>query len=85
MARWKLEDAKNQFSRLVQAARRQPQIVTRHGREEVVVLSMEKYRRLSAEQRSLVDFLRQSPLADALASGDLELRRSRDLARDIEL
>ena len=85
MARWKLEDAKNQFSRLVQAAHRQPQIVTRHGREEVVVLSIEKYRRLAVEQRSLVDFLRESPLADALASGELELLRSRDLPRDIEL
>ena len=85
MGRWKLVDAKNQFSRLVQAARRQPQIVTRHGREEVVVLSIEKYRRLSAEQRSLVNFLHESPLADALASSDLELVQSGDLARDSEL
>ena len=85
MARWKLEDAKNQFSRLVQAARRYPQIVTRHGREEVVVMSMAKYRKLATEQRSLVEFLGKSPLADALASGELELLRSRDLARDIAL
>jgi GGDEF domain-containing protein len=35
----KLDDARNQFSKLVRAALRQPQVVTRHGREEVVVLS----------------------------------------------
>ena len=85
MASWKLEDAKNQFSRLVQAARRNgPQVVTRHGRETVVVMSVEDYRKLGRQQ-NLVAFLRKSPLADALASGELELVRSRDLARDIAL
>ena len=85
MAIWKLEDAKNQFSKLVAAARRQPQVVTRHGREVVVVISVERYRRLARQQANLVDFLRTSPLADALAAGELELVRSRDLPRDIEL
>ena len=86
MGIWKLEDAKNQFSKLVQAARRHgPQVVTRHGREEVVVLAVEEYRKLSRRQEGLVPFLRRSPLAKALATGELELVRSRDLARDIPL
>ena len=83
---WKLEDAKNQFSKLVQLARNSgPQIVTRHGREEVVVIAVEEYRRLMRKQKSLVSFMRESPLADALADGELKLTRSRDLPRDIEL
>lgn len=86
MAIWKLEDAKNQFSKLVQAARRHgPQVVTRRGQEEVVVLAVEDYRRLARRQESLVAFLRRSPLADALASGDLTLVRSPDLPREIPL
>ena len=85
MARWKLEDAKNQFSKLVRAARRQPQVVTRHGREEVVVMSVKKYRELAGRDLNLVDVLSDSPLASALASGELELKRSRDLSRDVEL
>ena len=86
MATWKLGDAKNQFSRLVQAARRYgPQVVTRHGREEVVVLAVEEYRKLASQQEGLVAFLRGSPLAAALAAGELELKRSRDLPRDIAL
>jgi prevent-host-death family protein len=86
LAIWKLEDAKNQFSRLVQAARRQgPQVVTRHGREEVVVMAIEEYRKLARRQEGLVAFLRGSPLAEAIANGELELLRSRDLARDISL
>jgi antitoxin Phd len=86
MASWKLEDAKNQFSRLVQAARRHgPQMVTRHGRETVVVMSVEHYRRLARRQENLAAFLRRSPLADALGAGELELVRARDLPRDIPL
>lgn len=85
MARWKLEDAKNQFSRLVRAARREPQVVTKHGREEVVVLSVELYRRLALDQADLVGFLRTSPLAEALATGELTLQRSRELPRDLDL
>ena len=85
MNRWKLEDAKNQFSRLVRAARRQPQVVTRHGKEEVVVMSMARYRELARRQPDLVDFMSRSPLAEALSAGELELVRSRDLPRDIEL
>lgn len=83
---WKLEDAKNQFSRLVQSARRDgPQIVTRHGREEVVVLSVEDYRRLALKQQNVAAFVRESPLAEAFASGELQLVRSRDLPRDLPL
>jgi prevent-host-death family protein len=86
VATWKLEDAKNQFSRLVRAAKRQPQVVTRHGREEVVVVSIERYRQLAREEGpGLVEFMRGSPLAKALASGDVVLTRTRDLPREIEL
>jgi antitoxin Phd len=85
VATWKLEDAKNQFSRLVRAAKRQPQVVTRHGREEVVVVSIERYRELAREGPGLVEFMRGSPLAKALARGDLALTRTRDLPREIEL
>jgi antitoxin Phd len=83
MATWKLEDAKNRFSELVRRAlNHQPQLVTRHGRAAVVVLSAEDYERLTA-MRNLRDFLRDSPLAEALASGDLAIERARETGRDI--
>jgi prevent-host-death family protein len=86
MSTWKLEDAKNQFSRLVRSALRYgPQVVTRHGREEVVVLAVEDYRKLARKHQPLVAFLRQSPLAEAFAAGALTLTRSRDLPRDMVL
>jgi antitoxin Phd len=83
MRKWKLEDAKNRFSEVVRRAREhEPQLVTRNGHDAVVVVSAEEYARLTAP-RSLVDFLRESPLADALADGELDLSRAADSGRDI--
>jgi antitoxin Phd len=49
---WTLQDAKNRFSAVVEAARRgAPQLVTKRGAPAVVVLSIEDYRRLRALER----------------------------------
>lgn len=46
---WQVQEAKQRFSRLVETAQTKgPQVVTRHGKEVVVVLSIEDYRTLSA-------------------------------------
>lgn len=85
MRRWKLEDAKNQFSRLVREALSEgPQLVTRSGRDAVVVVSATEYDQLVAP-RGLVKFLRESPLAEAMKYGEFELERPTEPARDIEL
>lgn len=85
MVRWKLEDAKNRFSEVVRRAlAHEPQLVTRHGKEAVVVLSVEDYERL-AGSRNLLEFLRESPFADAVNSGELDLTRAGDLDRDVPL
>lgn len=85
MKTWKLEDAKNQFGEVVRRAMaHEPQLVTRNGRVAVVVLAAEEYERLTAP-KDLVTFLQDSPLAEALAEGELDLERPRDLGRDVEL
>ncbi|TWI74160.1 prevent-host-death family protein [Desulfobotulus alkaliphilus] len=79
---WQLQDAKNKFSHLVETAQKKgPQIVTRHGKEAVVVLSVEEYKSLTKPKTSLVQFFKNSPLADA----DIDLSRSKDISRDIDL
>ena len=78
---WQLQAAKQRFSELVERARTDgPQVVTKHGKEAVVVLSTEEYRRLLGDQPSLLDYLRAAPDLDAL-----ELDRARDLGREVEL
>jgi antitoxin Phd len=78
---WQLQAAKQQFSELVERARREgPQVVTKHGKEAVVVVSAEEYRRLRGSGPSLVEFIRTAPDFD-----QLELDRAPDRGRDVEL
>ena len=44
---WQLQDAKNKFSNLVDKAQHNgPQVVTKHGKDAVVVLSIDEYKKL---------------------------------------
>jgi antitoxin Phd len=66
---WTLQDAKNRFSAVVEAARKgQPQLVTRRGSPAVVVIAAEEYARLRtferAAQPSFVDHLLAMPCDD---------------------
>ena len=71
MSPWTLERAKNQFSELVRRAlAHEPQFVTRGGRKAVVILATEDYERLTAPP-NLFDFLRNSPITEAIATGEL--------------
>lgn len=85
MKTWKLEDARNRFSEVVRKAMAdEPQLVTRNGREAVVVVGVEAYRRLAAP-RNLLHFLEDSPFAEAVAEGELDLERPEDFGRDVPL
>ncbi len=79
---WQLQEAKSQFGQLVEdAMHKEPQIVTKHGDKAVVVLSFEEYSRIMKSKEGLVDFFRDSPLAEA----GIEITRSNALPRDSEL
>jgi len=79
---WQLQDAKNKFSNLVDKAQNKgPQVVTKHGKKAVVVLSIEEYEKLIKPKTNLVNFFKNSPLATT----DLDLKRSNEIPRDIEL
>jgi prevent-host-death family protein len=60
--KWQLQEAKQRFSEVVrQALDKGPQVVTRHGRKTVVVLSAADYERLTADQGDFKAFLLSSP------------------------
>jgi hypothetical protein len=62
--RWSLQDAKARFSELVRTAQSAgPQHVTLHGRDAVVIVDAEEFRRLKGARtgQMLVDVLRASP------------------------
>jgi antitoxin Phd len=49
---WSVRDAKNRFSEVVEAARRTPQTVTKHGKPAVVVVDVMEYERLRHLERT---------------------------------
>ena len=65
---WSVQDAKNRFSEVVEAARRMPQTVTKHGMPTVVIMDVVEYERLRhlerAQAPSFVDALLAMPQDD---------------------
>ena len=88
MTTWTLERAKNQLSEVVRRAlAHEPQLVTRGRHDAVVVLAREDYERLVAPD-DLLDFLRNSPAAAAMAARELPedaFERRGDLPREVDL
>lgn len=80
--RWALQDAKNRFSEVVDwALQKGPQLVTRRGKDAVVVVSIEEFRKMKKPKSSLRGFFQQSPLYGF----DLSLKRSPDPGRPVSL
>jgi prevent-host-death family protein len=91
MVVWQLQEAKQQFSELVRRAQVDgPQIVTRHGREAVVVIDFSEYRHLTEAETGgdFRDFLLSFPALDGPAAAvfdEVAADRSRQPAREIDL
>lgn len=84
LRRWRLQDAKARFSEVVRLAHSDgPQHVTLHGRDAVVVVDADEFRRLKGGRtgRVLIDALQASPHRDI----ELEPRRSVMPVRDVKL
>jgi len=82
--RWRLQDAKARFSELVRRVRSEgAQHVTVHGRDEVVVLSVDEFHRLKGDRggAALIEALQASPHRDI----DIESRRGPMPVRDAAL
>jgi len=79
---WQVQQAKQQFSELIRRTLDEgPQVVTRHGEEVVVVVSVDEFRRSRMRQADLGDFLLSGPDFDLL---DLERRRDLPRATDLD-
>ncbi len=83
MHTWQLQDAKNRFSEVVQEAiAHGPQIITRRGVETAVLISIADYQKLTLQRGSIVDYFRESPLAEY----EIDLTRDRSpIPAELEL
>jgi antitoxin Phd len=80
---WQLQEAKNKFSQVVRDARESgPQVISVHGKDAVVLLSIEEYRRLeNVAQGGFLEFMQSSPWSDI----ELDIERVDDVGREVEL
>lgn len=79
--KWQLQQAKQHFSEVVRRAVEDgPQIVTRHGREAVVVLSAIEFTKRRTSAKDFKRFLRSAP-----DPGRLRLARDQRQTRRVTL
>jgi prevent-host-death family protein len=79
-----LQDAKARFSELVRRVRSEgPQHVTVHGRDEVVIVAAEEFRRLKGSHsgQALIDAIQSSPYRQI----EIEPQRTTPPVRDVSL
>lgn len=88
MARWQVNQARTHLSEVLdQADDEGPQIITHHGKERAVILSMDTYRSLQAQQEAkpkqdFASFLLTIPKIELEES---EIERDKDTGREIDL
>lgn len=78
---WQLQEAKAKLTQLINEAKTSPQIISRRGIHENVVISLNKYRELCGLQDNIVSFFKNSPLRGI----DIDLTRDKSLMRDLDL
>ena len=80
---WSVQEAKNRFSAMLDAARRQPQTVTKHGKPTAVVMSADEHARLKQlEQLAAVPFT-EHLLSIPADEGELERLEGRCRETDL--
>lgn len=83
-SRWSLEDAKNSFSAVVEAAQRgRPQTVTKRGKPAVVIVAVEEFEKLRAGEQATA--ARFTDYLLAMPSGEAEATGATIRLRDVEL
>lgn len=86
---WQLQEAKQRFSEVVHRAQSDgPQVVTRHGREVVVVIDFTQYRHLAERRQDFRDFLLSFPPLDGEASlvfDEIAAERAQQMPREVEV
>ncbi len=81
MATWQVQEAKTRLGEVIDRAISEgPQTITRHGKPRAVLMSVEEFEVLQKKRPSFKDFLMNGPRFD-----DLDLERSKDTGREIEL
>src|SRR3546814_16482354 len=82
---WQMREAKNRLSEIVRDAQTQgAQIISVHGKDTAVVLSLADYRKPQAQREPLGTFLLSTAPRELDIDPDALFKRSADPGRDID-
>jgi prevent-host-death family protein len=86
MATWQVQQAKSRLSELIEAAKTSgPQLITKHGSETAVVISISEYKALAALRPDFKEFLLGGPKLDnEVVEEMLEDIRQKDTGRNLD-
>jgi antitoxin Phd len=81
MSVWQVQEAKTKLSELIEDANTKgPQIITRHGTERAVILSIAEYRALAAQKLDFRAYLLSGPKFEGF-----EIERDKSTDREVDL
>jgi antitoxin Phd len=79
---WQLQEAKARFSELVNEVIEDGyHTITKNGQPVVVVISQKEFEKFQSPEKSLSEFLLESPFSQS----ELDIQREKDLGREIDL
>lgn len=80
---WQIQEVKQRLSEVLRHVKSDgPQFVTRHGEEEVAIIDINEYRRLTGQSVDLMEYLAAGPKVDEL---DAAIQRPSEPSREIDL
>lgn len=81
MAKWRIYEARRRLDTVIDRALAEgPQIITCHGIDRAIVLSIDKYRKLAGDKQNFKSFLMSIPVMEGV-----EFEGSKDAGREIDL
>ena len=79
---WQIQEAKAQFSQLVEDANKKGyQTITKQGEPVAVIVSKKEFDKMNRPKTSLLNFFKEAPFPEV----ELDMKRSKDLPREIDL
>ena len=78
---WQVHEAKAKLTEVMNKAKNDPQIISRCGINEIVVININKYQELCKTKENIISFFKNSPLNEI----EVEFSREKSKMREVEL
>lgn len=78
---WQVQEAKAKLTELINQAKINPQIISRRGVNEIVLINIDEYHELYKTKENIVSFFKNSPLNEV----EIDFTRDKSKFRELDL